>query len=190
MMWSLSGGLATMGSGVPYAIAAKFAYPDRPVIALVGDGAMQMNGNSELLTVANHWERWDDPRLVVLVLNNRDLSFVSWEQRFESGDPLFPASQKLPDFPYAGYAELLDMKGIRVEKPEDVARAWEEALSADRPVVLEAVTGPDVPPLPLSHVRPEQEEALSSALEAGDSGAKGSMTPEAFKEKFEKFLPR
>jgi len=190
MMWSLSGGLATMGSGVPYAIAAKFAYPDRPVIALVGDGAMQMNGNSELLTVANHWERWDDPRLVVLVLNNRDLSFVSWEQRFESGDPLFPASQKLPDFPYAGYAELLDMKGIRVEKPEDVARAWEEALSADRPVVLEAVTDPDVPPLPLSHVRPEQEEALSSALEAGDSGAKGSTTPEAFKEKFEKFLPR
>jgi pyruvate dehydrogenase (quinone) len=185
MMWSLSGGLATMGSGVPYAIAAKLAHPDRPVVAVVGDGAMQMNGNAELLTVANHWERWADPRLVVLVLNTRDLSFVSWEQRFESGDPLFPASQKLPDFPYAGYAELLGLKGIRVERPEDVAGAWEEALSADRPVVLEAVTDPDVPPMPLSHVRPGQEEALASALEAGDSGVKGS-TPEAFKEKFEK----
>jgi pyruvate dehydrogenase (quinone) len=150
---------------------------------------MQMNGNAELLTVANNWERWDDPRLVVLVLNNRDLSFVSWEQRVESGDPLFPASQRLPDFPYAGYAELLGLKGIRVDRPEDVAGAWEEALSADRPVVLEAVTDPDVPPMPLSHVRPEQEEALESALEAGDSGAKAS-TPEAFKEKFERFLPR
>jgi pyruvate dehydrogenase (quinone) len=137
---------------------------------------------------ANHWERWDDPRLVVLVLNNGDLSFVSWEQRVESGDRMFPASQKLPDFPYAGYAELLGLKGIRVERPEDVAGAWEEALSADRPVVLEAVTDPDVPPMPLSHVRPEQEEALSSALEAGDSGVKES-TPETFKEKFEKFLP-
>ena len=189
MMWSLSGGLATMGSGVPYAIAAKFAHPDRTAIALVGDGAMQMNGNAELLTVAHQWERWDDPRLVVLVLNNRDLSFVSWEQRVDSGDPLFPASQKLPDFPYAGYAELLGLKGIRVERPEDVTGAWEEALSADRPVVLEAVTDPDVPPLPLSHVRPEQEEALGSALEAGDSGVKES-TPETFKEKFEKFLPR
>jgi len=189
MMWSLSGGLATMGSGVPYAIAAKFAHPDRPVVALVGDGAMQMNGNAELLTVTNHWERWNDPRLVVLVLNSRDLSFVSWEQRVESGDPLFPAAQKLPDFPYAGYAELLGLKGIRVERPEDVAGAWEEALSADRPVVLEAVTDPDVPPMPLSHVGPEQEEALASALEAGDSGIKES-TPEAFKEKFEKFVPR
>ena len=125
----------------------------------------------------------------MLVLNNRDLSFVSWEQRVESGDPPFPASQKSPDFPYAGYAELLGLKGIRVERPEDVAGAWEEALSADRPVVLEAVTDPDVPPMPLSHVRPEQEEALASALEAGDSGVKES-TPETFKEKFEKFLPR
>jgi pyruvate dehydrogenase (quinone) len=189
MAWSLSGGLATMGSGVPYAIAAKFTHPDRPVVALVGDGAMQMNGNAELLTVTNHWKRWEDPRLVVLVLNNRDLSFVSWEQRVESGDPLFPASQKLPDFPYAGYAELLGLRGIRVDRPEDVAGAWEEALSADRPAVLEAVTDPDVPPMPLSHVRPEQEEGLASALEAGDSGF-GESTPEAFKEKFEKFLPR
>ncbi len=192
MLWSLSGGLATMGSGVPYAIAAKFAHPDRPVVALVGDGAMQMNGNGELLTVANYWRRWPDPRLIVLVLNNRDLSFVSWEQRVMSGDPRFPASQDLPDFPYARYAEMLGLGGIRVESPEDVGAAWEEALSADRPVVLEAVTDPDVPPMPLSHVRPEQSEALASALEAGDSGAGvrgGTGTPEAFREKIKRFLP-
>ncbi len=129
MTWSVSGGLATMGSGVPYAISAKLAHPGRPVIALVGDGAMQMNGNAELVTLANLWERWEDPRLVVLVLNNRDLSFVSWEQRVMSGTPKFRASQDLPDFPYARYAELLGLKGIRVDRPEDVAAAWEERRS-------------------------------------------------------------
>ena len=190
MMWSVSGALATMGSGVPYAVAAKFAHSGRPVIALVGDGAMQMNGNAELLSVAKYWERWDDPRLIVLVLNNKDLSFVSWEQRITAGDPLFPASQLLPDFPYARYAELLGLTGIRVERPEDIAGAWEKALAADRPVVLEAITDPDVPPVPLSHVRPEHSQALDSALEAGDSGAAGNDTPGAFKDKFERFLPR
>ncbi len=188
MMWSVSGGLATMGSGVPYAIAAKLAHPDRPVIALVGDGAMQMNGNSELVTLANLWGRWQDPRLVVLVLNNRDLSFVSWEQRVMSGAPKFRASQDLPDFPYARYAELLGLKGIRVDRPEDVAAAWEEALSSDRPVVLEAVTDPDVPPMPLSHVRPEQERSLNSALE-GDGPGPRETDPDALGRKIERFLP-
>ena len=172
---------------MPYAIAAKLAHPDRPVIALVGDGAMQMNGNAELVTLANLWGRWQDPRLVVLVLNNRDLSFVSWEQRVMSGAPKFRASQDLPDFPYARYAELLGLKGIRVDRPEDVAAAWEEALSSDRPVVLEAVTDPDVPPMPLSHVRPEQEQSLNSVLEGGPGPLE--TDPDALREKIEKFMP-
>ena len=188
MKWSGSGGLATMGSGVPYAIAAKLAHPDRPVIALVGDGAMQMNGNAELVTLANLWGRWEDPRLVVLVLNNRDLSFVSWEQRVMSGAPKFRASQDLPDFPYARYAELLGLRGIRVERPENVAAAWEEALSSERPVVLEAVTDPDVPPMPLSHVRPEQQQSLSSVLEGEGPGPR-ETDPDALRRKIERFLP-
>ena len=121
-MASLSGTLATMGPGVPYAIAAKFAHPDRPVIALVGDGAMQMNGNGELVTIAKYWQRWSDPRLVVLVLNNHDLNQVTWEQRAMEGDPKFEASQELPDFPYARYAELLGLRGIRVDDPDAARR--------------------------------------------------------------------
>src|SRR2546423_14769657 len=144
MMASLSGTPATMGPGVPYAIAAKFVHPDRPVVALVGDGAMQMNGNSELVTVAKYWRRWKDPRLVVLVLNNVDLNFVTWEQRATHGDAKFEASQDLPDFPYARYAELLDLRGIRVDHPDQVAPAWHESLASDRPVVVEAVVDPDV----------------------------------------------
>ena len=149
-----------MGPGVPYAIAAKFAYPDRPVIALVGDGAMQMNGINELITIAKYRTQWSDQRLIVLVLNNRDLNQVTWEQRAMAGDPKFEGSQDLPDFPYASYAELLGLKGIRVDSPEQVGPAWDEALAADRPVVFEAVTDPEVPPLP-PHITIEQAKALT-----------------------------
>ncbi len=142
MMASLSGTLATMGCGVPYAVAAKFAHSDRPVVALVGDGAMQMNGMAELITVAKYWRRWQDPRLVVLVLNNRDLNQVTWEQRAFEGDPKFDASQQIPDFPYARFAELCGLRGVRVDEPGAVGEAWEAALGADRPCVLEAVTDP------------------------------------------------
>jgi pyruvate dehydrogenase (quinone) len=172
MLGSLSGNLLTMGSGVPYAIAAKFVHPDRPVVALVGDGAMQMNGNSELLTVAKYWKRWVDPRLVVLVLNNADLNFVTWEQRATVGDVKYQASQDLPQFPYARYAELLDLRGIRVDYPGSIASAWEQALSADRPVVLEAIVDPDVPPLP-PHIGFDQAAAMSKALLKGDPDAAG-----------------
>src|SRR5205085_989951 len=129
---SLSGTLATMGPGVPYAIAAKFAHPDRPAIALVGDGAMQMNGLNELITVAKYWRRWSNPTLVVLVLNNRDLNQVTWEQRAMQGDPKFPGTQTIPDFPYAKFAELIGLKGVRVDDPHQAADAWYEALRADR----------------------------------------------------------
>jgi pyruvate dehydrogenase (quinone) len=187
MMASLSGTLATMGPGVPYAIAAKFAHPSRPVFALVGDGAMQMNGINELITIAKYRHLWPDQRLVVLVLNNQDLNQVTWEQRAMSGDPKFAGSQELPDFPFARYAELLGLKGIRVDSPDAVASAWDEALASDRPVVYEAITDPEVPPLP-PHITLEQAKALSSALLGGDPNAR-RIIRQSFKQKVEEFLP-
>jgi pyruvate dehydrogenase (quinone) len=172
MMASLSGALATMGPGVPYAIAAKFAYPDRPVIALVGDGAMQMNGNAELLTIAKYWKEWSDPRLIVLVLHNGDLNMVTWEMRAMAGDTRYEASQELPPFPYAAYAELIGLSGVRIDRPEEVAPAWEAALASDRPFVIEAMVDPDVPPLP-PHITLKQAQAFGMSLLKGDSEAGG-----------------
>jgi len=186
MMGSLSGTLATMGPGVPYAIAAKFAHPERPVFALVGDGAFQMNGMNELITIAKYWQRWRDPRLVVLVLNNHDLNQVTWEQRALEGDPKYEASQVLPDFPYARYAELLGFKGIRVDSPDDVGPAWDEALAATTPVVYEAVTDPEVPPLP-PHITFQQARHYITAM-AGDPD-RGAMLKESFKQKIQEFVP-
>jgi pyruvate dehydrogenase (quinone) len=167
MLASLSGSLATMGPGVPYAVAAKFVHPDRPVIALVGDGAMQMNGNAELMTIVKYWREWADPRLIVMVLNNGDLNQVTWEMRAMEGDPKYQASQDLPDFPYARYAELIGLHGIRVDRPERIGAAWDEALSARKPVVLEVVVDPDVPPLP-PHITLKQARAFGLTLLHGD----------------------
>jgi pyruvate dehydrogenase (quinone) len=176
-----------MGPGVPYAIAAKFCWPDRIAIALVGDGAMQMNGINELITIAKYWREWADPRLIVLVLNNRDLNQVTWEQRAMAGDPRLDASQSVPDFPYAAYAESLGLRGIRVDRPEDVGGAWDAALSADRPVVLEAVTDPNVPPLP-PHITFEQAKAFMSSVLAGDAEALGFIK-QTVKDAAESYLP-
>jgi pyruvate dehydrogenase (quinone) len=159
-----------MGPGVPYAIGAKFAHPERPVIALVGDGAMQMNGLAELITIAKYRERWSDQRLIVLVLNNGDLNQVTWEQRAMSGDPKFEGSQDLPDVPYARWAEMLGLNGIRTEDPGEVGECWDRALAADRPTVLEVVTDPEVPPLP-PHITLEQAKSFASAVLKGDPGA-------------------
>lgn len=178
MLASLSGGLATMGPGVPYIIAAKFAFPDRVAIALVGDGAMQMNGNAELITIADYWKQWSDPRLIVLVLNNRDLNQVTWEQRAMSGDPKYDAAQHVPDFPYARYAEMLGLKGIMVNSPDQIGSAWDEALAADRPCVIEAITDPDVPPLP-PHITLQQASALMSAMFKGDDNTLGIISQSA-----------
>ena len=186
MMASLSGTLATMGPGVPYAIAAKFAHPHRPVFALVGDGAFQMNGMNELITIAKYWERWSDPRLVILVLNNHDLNQVTWEQRALEGDPKYEVSQVLPDFPYARYAELLGFKGIRVDEPDRIGAVWDEALAADRPVLVEAVTDPEVPPLP-PHITFEQARKYISALKSDPS--RGAMVRESLKQKIKEFIP-
>ena len=186
MMCSLSGGLASMGAGVPYAIAAKFAHPDRPVIALVGDGAMQMNGMAELITVAKYWKTWSSPRFVVLVLNNRDLNQVTWEQRAQAGDPKFMASQSIPDVSYSRFADLIGSRGIFVDNPDDVAGVWDEALSADRPVVVEAYTDPNVPPLP-PHITLAQARAFAGSLYREPE--RGSVIVDTAREVFASVLP-
>lgn len=148
MKASLSGGLASLGAGTPYAVAAKMAYPDRTVIACMGDGAMQMNGLNVMITIGKYWQQWANPRLIVLVLNNRDLNQVTWEERVQIGAGKTESTQSIPDFPYHKYAELVGLKGIFVDHPDRVGAAWDEALSADCPVILEAFTDPNVPPLP------------------------------------------
>jgi pyruvate dehydrogenase (quinone) len=170
MLASLSGGLATMGPAVPYAIAAKFAHPQRPVIALVGDGAMQMNGLNALITIAKYWRRWEDPRLVVMVLNNGDLNQVTWEQRALLGDPRYAPSQNVPDFPYAQYARLIGLDALRIDHPDQVGPGWDQALAARRPFLIEMVTDPDVPPLP-PHISASQAKAYMVAMLKGDPDA-------------------
>jgi pyruvate dehydrogenase (quinone) len=165
-----SGGLASMGSAMPYGIAAKFAYPDRPVIAMIGDGAMQMSGMNELITLARYWREWPSPQFIVLVLNNRDLNMVSWEQRVTEGEPKFPGSQDVPDFSYAAYGEMLGFEGIVVDRPDAAGQSWDAALRADRPVVLEAIVDPHVPPLP-PHITLEQARNYLKAIIKGDPDA-------------------
>jgi pyruvate dehydrogenase (quinone) len=172
MMGSVSGGQASMGNAVPYLLAAKFAYPDRPAIAMVGDGAMQMLGNQGVIGIAKYWREWADPRCIVLVLNNRDLNQVTWEQRAMEGDPKFETSQDLPDFAYDQYAELLGLKGLRITSPDEVDRVWDEALAMDRPVVINAYVDPEIGPLP-PHIGFDQAKNFMSSILKGD--------PEAFR---------
>lgn len=169
-MASLSGGLASMGAAVPYAIGAKFAHPDRPVVALVGDGAMQMNNMAELITIQKYWERWPDKRLVTCVFNNEDLNEVTWEQRVMNGNPRFDASQDIPDVRYSKFAELIGLRGIYVDNPDDLGSAWEQALSADRPVVLEVKTDPEIAPLPPHVSFKEAKHFMMSMTKDDDAG--------------------
>ncbi|MFZ0917883.1 MAG: thiamine pyrophosphate-requiring protein [Candidatus Udaeobacter sp.] len=187
MMASLSGNLATMGPGVPYAVSAKFAWPDRPVIACVGDGAMLMNGINCLVTISHYWKEWSDPRLIIMVLANRDLNQVTWEQRVMAGDPKYPCSQDVPDFAFSRYAELLGLRGIRVETPDRIGPAWDEALSSDRPVVYEAVTDPEVPTLP-PHITFEEAKNFMSSMAKGDPHV-GHVIKQTFKDAVEAILP-
>ena len=169
-MCSLSGGLASMGAAVPYAIGAKFAHPDRPVVALVGDGAMQMNNMAELITIAKYADRWPDRRLVVCVFNNQDLNEVTWEQRVMNGNPRYDASQDIPDVRYSEFARLVGLEGIFVDKPGDLAGAWERALSADRPVVIEVKTDPEIAPLP-PHISLKQARKFMFSMTKDDDAA-------------------
>jgi pyruvate dehydrogenase (quinone) len=184
MMGSLSGNLATMGPGVPYAIAAKFAFPSKVAIACVGDGAFQMSGMNEMITIAKYWQEWADPRLIVCVLKNRDLNMVTWEQRVLAGDPKFEASQVVPDFPYAQYAESIGLKGVKVETCDRVAAGWDEALAAQKPCVIEFHTDPEVPPLP-PHISMEQAKNFMTSLLHDPSRAQ--MIKESMKAMFASF---
>jgi pyruvate dehydrogenase (quinone) len=187
MRGSLSGTLATMGPGVPYVSGAKFAHGDRPAIALVGDGAMQMNGLAELITIAKYWKQWADPRLVVAVFNNQDLNQVTWEMRAMAGAPQFLPSQSIPDVAYADFARSIGLDGRRIEKPQDVRGAWEAALAADRPCVLDFRTDPAVPPIP-PHATLDQIEAAAASVLKGDSD-RTAMVRQGFKAKVQEFLP-
>ncbi|MET8438906.1 thiamine pyrophosphate-requiring protein [Streptomyces sp900116325] len=187
MRGSLSGTLATMGPGVPYAIGAKFAHPGRPALAIVGDGAMQMNGMAELITAAKYWHEWQDPRLIVAVLNNQDLNQVTWEMRAMSGAPQFLPSQAIPDVPYADFARSIGLGGVRVEKRDQVEAAWRQALTADRPFLIDFRTDPAVPPIP-PHATREQAEAVASAIVKGDSD-RGDVIKQGFKAKVQELLP-
>lgn len=178
MMCSMSGGLASMGAAVPYAIAAKFAHPQRTVIALVGDGAMQMNNMAELITVAKYWRQWESPKWICAVFNNEDLNQVTWEQRVMEGDPKFEASQNIPDVPYHLFAISIGLKGIFVDREEDVAEAWEKALASDTPVLIEFKTDPNVPPLP-PHITLEQAKKFASTLLQGDPDEAGVIVQTA-----------
>jgi pyruvate dehydrogenase (quinone) len=187
MTASLSGGLASMGAAVPYAIAAKYAHPDRPVIALVGDGAMQMNNMAELITVAKYWRDWRNPRWIVCVFNNEDLNQVTWEQRIINGDPKFEASQRIPNVSYSRFADLIGLRGIFVDRPQALASAWEQALASDIPVVLEVKTDPEVPPLP-PHITLQQAKNFTRALIKGDPNESGVIKGAA-RQVFESILP-
>jgi pyruvate dehydrogenase (quinone) len=183
---SLSGTLATMGPGVPYAIGAKWAHPDRPAIALVGDGAMQMNGMAELITIGRYWQQWDDPRLIVAVLHNNDLNQVTWEMRAMEGAPKFTESQNLPDIDYAGFARAIGLHALNVNSPDGVAPAWEQALSADRPSVLDIRCDPDVPPIP-PHATFDQVKAMAGAAMKGDEDTWG-FVKQGFRHKVQQYL--
>jgi pyruvate dehydrogenase (quinone) len=185
MRASLSGTLATMGPGTPYAIAAKFAHPQRPVIAFVGDGAFQMNGMNELITVKRYWERWANPTLILCVFNNQDLNQVTWEQRVLTGDPKFCGTQWIPDFPYHRYAELCGFKGIYCDSPDTIGAAWDEALASDRPCVLEVKVDPEIPPM-APHVKKAMAKKSIEAMAAGDPEALGVME-KSVKEKLVEF---
>ncbi|MEZ0268512.1 MAG: thiamine pyrophosphate-requiring protein [Phycisphaerae bacterium] len=187
MMATGSGNLASMGNALPYALAAKFCHPGRVAVALVGDGAMQMNGLNVMITAAKYYKEWADPRLICLVLNNCDLNMVTWEQRIMTGDVKFNASQELPEFSYARYADQLGLTGIRVENPEQVGPAWAQALAADRPVILDVVTDPAVPPMP-PHISLKQAKNFASAILKRDPEA-GGVVAQAVKSVVNRILP-
>lgn len=184
---SLSGTLATMGPGVPYAIGAKFALPHRPAIALVGDGAMQMNGMAELITIKRYWQQWEDPRLIIAILHNNDLNQVTWEMRAMGGAPKFAESQTLPDIDFAAFAAGLGLNALSIKDPDQLADGWRNALSADRPTVLDVYTDPDMPPIP-PHATWDQFKSATSAVLSGDEDRVGFVKV-GLKTKAQEFLP-
>jgi pyruvate dehydrogenase (quinone) len=184
---SLSGTLATMGPGVPYVIGAKWAHPDRPTIAFAGDGAMQMNGMAELITISKYYKQWADPRLIIAVLHNNDLNQVTWEMRAMEDSPKFAASQSLPDVDYAAFARSLGLHGDNIDDPSVLGDAWDRALAADRPTVLDVRCDPDVPPIP-PHATFEQAKSLVEAVVGGDEDSAGFIR-QGIKQKVQQYFP-
>jgi pyruvate dehydrogenase (quinone) len=184
---SLSGTLATMGPAVPYAIGAKFAHPGRPVIAFAGDGAMQMNGMAELITIKRYWQQWEDPRLIVAILHNNDLNQVTWEMRAMGGAPKFAESQTLPEIDFAAFAAGLGLNALAIKDPDELTDAWRNALSADRPTVLDVYTDPDMPPIP-PHATWDQFKAATTAVLSGDEDRVGFVKV-GLKTKAQEFMP-
>jgi pyruvate dehydrogenase (quinone) len=187
MRGNVSGGLASMGCGVPYALAAKMAFPDRCVVACVGDGAMQMLGMNEMISIARYAHEWEDPRLIVLVVNNRDLNMVTWEMRM-GGDPKFEESQALPSFDFAAFAEVCGLVGIRMRTPADVVPGIERAFAADRPCIIDAHVDGRVPPLP-PHIEPGALKKLVGALLKGDVDA-GEIVRRSFEQTLDGLRPK
>jgi pyruvate dehydrogenase (quinone) len=157
------------------------------VIVFAGDGAMQMNGLAELITIKRYWEQWSDPRLIIAVLHNNDLNQVTWEMRAMTGAPKFVESQRLPDVDYAGFAASLGLQAIAVDKPGDIASAWDNALGANRPTLLDVRCDPNVPPIP-PHATFEQMTDAAKALWAGDEDRWG-VIKQGVKTKLQEFLP-
>ena len=186
MMGSLSGGLASLGAATPYAVAAKFAYPERPVIGFIGDGAMQMNGLNEMITVGKYWKEWADPRFIIMVLNNQDLNQVTWEERVMLGDGRTPSTQSVPDFPYAKYAELVGLNGFYCDEPERIADTWRAALASDRPCIVEFRADPDVPPLP-PHITLKDAKNFMTMMR--DEPNLGSVIANSARQLFARVLP-
>ncbi|BBX67536.1 thiamine pyrophosphate-requiring protein [Mycolicibacterium psychrotolerans] len=184
---SLSGTLATMGPGVPYVIGAKWAHPDRPTIAFVGDGAMQMNGLAELITISKYWKQWTDPRLIIAILHNNDLNQVTWEMRAMENSPKFEASQELPDVDYAAFARSLGLHGDNIDDPDVLGDAWDRALTADRPTVLDVRCDPNVPPIP-PHATFDQAKSLVEAVVGGDEDSAGFIK-QGIKQKVQQYFP-
>lgn len=172
---------------MPYAIGAKFGHPDRAAIAFVGEGAMQMNGMAELITIARYWQEWTNPTLVVAVLHNNHLNQVTWEMRAMEGDPKLVSTQTLPDLSYAAFAELIGLEAISVDRAEDIGRAWGRALSAGRPALLDVRCDPDVPPIP-PHATWEQMTDTAKAVLKGDEDSWGFIKQRT-KNKLQEFLP-
>jgi pyruvate dehydrogenase (quinone) len=186
MKGSLSGSLASLGAATPYAVAAKMAFPERTVIAFIGDGAMQMNGLNVMITISKYWKEWANPRLIVMVLNNRDLNQVTWEERISLGEGKTESTQSIPDFPYHKYAELLGLKGIFVRDPERLGAAWDEALAADRPTILECYTDPNVPPLP-PHIT--LKDARNFMMMTAEEPELGSVLKNSARQLFANLMP-
>jgi pyruvate dehydrogenase (quinone) len=167
MKGDLSGRLATMFAAMPYAMAAKLAFSERTVVCTIGDGAFQMLGMNELITVKKYMKQWTNPQFIVIVLHNDDLAQVSWEMRTEDGNPVWRGSQDVESVDYAGWAELLGFKGIRLKEDDLAAAAVEEALAHQGVTVIDDYVTRNAPPLP-PKISKEYRDNMVKAMLKGD----------------------